>query len=102
PVVKMASGGDTPPIELAGMIGMKYVFVEQRAPAGAVENEVTFAFQGARTGMGSWLADAGSGGAAEYLPVDALVAGYVSTREPLQLFEEFAAQITRAEPDFER
>jgi hypothetical protein len=52
--------------------------------------------------MASWLADAGSGGAAEYLPSDALVAGYVSTREPLQLFEEFTAQITRAEPEFER
>ena len=102
PVVKMASGTDAPPIELAGLTGMKYVFLEQRAPAGAVENEVTFAFQGARTGMGSWLADAGSGGAAEYLPVDALLAGYVSTREPLQLFEEFAAQITKTEPDFER
>jgi hypothetical protein len=101
PVVKMASGDDAPPIELAGMIGMKYVFIEQRAPAGAVENEVTFEFQGARTGMGSWLADSGSGGAAEYLPADVLLAGYVSTREPLQLFEEFAAQITRSEPDFE-
>ena len=98
----MASGDDAPPIELAGMIGMKYLFLEQRAPAGAEENEVTFAFQGARTGMGSWLADAGSGGAAEYLPADALVAGYVSTREPLQLFEEFTAQITKSEPDFER
>ena len=30
------------------------------------------------------------------------LAGYVSTREPLQLFEEFTAQITRSEPDFER
>ena len=102
PIVKMAAGDDAPPVELAGMIGMKYVFLEQRAPAGALENEVTFAFQGARTGMGSWLADTGSGGAAEYLPAEALVAGYVSTREPLQLFEEFAAQITRAEPDFEQ
>jgi hypothetical protein len=102
PVVTMASGDDAPPIELAGMIGMKYVFLEQRAPAGAVENEVTFAFQGARTGMASWLADAGAGGAAEYLPSDALVAGYVSTREPLQLFEEFTAQITKSQPDFER
>ena len=99
-VVKTASGDDAPPIELAGMIGMQYVFLEQRAPAGALENEVTFAFQGARTGMGSWLADAGSGGAAEYLPADVLLAGYVSTREPLQLFEEFAAQLTRSEPDF--
>ncbi len=102
PLITMASDDDAPPIELAGMIGMKYIFLEERAPAGAVENEVTFAFQGARTGMGSWLADAGSGGAAEYLPADALVAGYLSTREPLQLFEEFTAQITRSEPDFGR
>ena len=102
PLVTMASRDDAPPIKLADMIGMKYIFLEQRAPAGAVENEVTFAFQGTRTGMGSWLADAGSGGAAEYLPSDALVAGYVSTREPLQLFEEFTAQITKSEPDFER
>ena len=50
--------------------------------------------------MASWLADAGSGGAAEYLPADALLAGYVSTREPLQLFEELTAQITRSEPEF--
>ena len=100
PVVKMAAGDDAPPIEFAGMIGMNYVFLEQRAPAGAVENEVTLAFRGARTGMASWLADNGSGGAAEYLPADALLAGYVSTREPLQLFEEFAAQISRVEPNF--
>ena len=102
PVVNEAAGDDAPPIEFAGMIGMKYLFLEQRAPAGAEENEVTFAFQGARTGMGSWLADAGSGGAAEYLPADALLAGYVSTREPLQLFEELTAQITKSAPDFER
>ena len=100
PLVAMAAGDDAPPIELAGMIGMKYIFLEERAPAGAIENEVTFAFQGPRTGMGSWLADSGSGGAAEYLPADALLAGYVSTREPLQLFQEFTAQITRSEPDF--
>jgi len=101
PLVTMAAGDDAPPVKLAGMVGMKYIFLEQRAPAGAVENEVTFEFQGARTGMGSWLADAGAGGAAEYLPADAMAAGYVSTREPLQLFEEFTAQITKAAPDFE-
>jgi hypothetical protein len=101
PVVTLAAGDDAPPVELAGMIGMKYIFLEQRAPMGAEENEVTFAFQGARTGMGSWLADAGSGSAAEYLPADVLAAGYASTREPLQLFEEFTALITRNEPDFE-
>ena len=101
PVVKAASGDDAPPIEFAGMIGMKYLFLEQRAPAGAEENELTLAFQGARKGMASWLADTGSGGAAEYLPADALLAGYASTREPWQLFEEFAALMTREEESFD-
>jgi ferric-dicitrate binding protein FerR (iron transport regulator) len=101
PLVTMAAGDDAPPIKLAGMIGMQYIFLEQRAPAGAVENEVTFAFQGTRTGMGAWLADAGSGGAAEYLPVDALAAGYVSTREPLKLLEELTARLTAEDPDFQ-
>ena len=100
PVVATAAGDDAPPAELAGMIGMKYLFLEQRAPAGAEENEVTLVFQGARTGMASWLADAGSGGAAEYLPADALLAGYVSTREPWQLFQEFTTLMTREEEPF--
>jgi hypothetical protein len=101
PVVTAAAGDDAPPIEFAGMIGMQYLFLEQRAPAGVEENEVTFAFKGARTGMGSWLADSGSGGAAEYLPAEALLAGYVSTREPLQLFEEFTARVAQFGPDFQ-
>jgi len=101
PIVTAASGDDAPPVELAGMIGMKYLFLEQRAPAGAEENELTLAFQGERKGMASWLADTGSGGAAEYLPADALLAGYVSTREPWQLFEEFTALMTREEPTFD-
>jgi hypothetical protein len=101
PVVKSASGDDAPPIEFAGMIGMKYLFLEQRAPAGAEENELTLAFQGPRKGMASWLAQTGSGGAAEYLPADALLAGYVSTREPWQLFEEFTALMTREDASFD-
>jgi hypothetical protein len=94
PVIEMASGDDAPPIEFAGMVGVKYLFLEQRSPGGAEENEVTVMFEGARKGMASWLADGGSGGAAEYLPADALVAGYVSMREPGQLFEEFTALVT--------
>jgi ferric-dicitrate binding protein FerR (iron transport regulator) len=100
PVVAMAKGDDAPPVELAGMVGLKYLFLEQRAPAGAEENEVTLVFQGARTGLASGLADAGSGGAAEYLPADALVAGYVSTREPWQLFQELSAVMTKEDESF--
>ncbi len=83
------------------MIGLRYLFIEQRAPTGAEENELTLGFQGPRKGMASWLADTGSGGAAEYLPANALLAGYVSTREPWQLFEEFTALMTREEPTFD-
>jgi hypothetical protein len=101
-LMTIAAEDDAPPVELAEMMGVNYVFLEQRAPSGAEESEATFAFQGPRTGMASWLADAGSGGAAEYLPADALLAGYVSTREPWQLFEEFTVLITRSEPDFAR
>jgi len=101
PVVEMAAGDDAPPVELAGMMGVKYIFLEQRAPAGVEENEVTLRFQGARTGMASWLADSGSGGAAEYLPADALIAGYASTREPWQLFQELTALLKKEDESFD-
>jgi hypothetical protein len=101
PVIAMAAGDDAPPIEFAGMTGVKYVFLEQRSPAGAEENEVTVTFQDGRKGMASWLADAGSGGAAEYLPADALLAGYVSMRQPGQLFEEVTALMAKQQPSFQ-
>ena len=46
PLVTMAAQDDAPPIEFAGMIGVKYLFLEQRAPAGAEENEVTLSVPG--------------------------------------------------------
>src|SRR3954462_3245092 len=101
PVMAMAAAGDAPPIEFAGVTGMKYLFLEQRSPAGAEENEVTAMFDGERRGMASWLAEGGSGGAAEYLPADALVAGYVSVREPGQLFQEFSALVTKEDKSFD-
>jgi hypothetical protein len=51
--------------------------------------------------MASWLADSGSGGAAEYLAADALLAGYVSMREPGQLFQEFTALMTKEQESFQ-
>jgi hypothetical protein len=95
------NGGDVPPVEFATMLGMKYVFLEQRAPTGAEENEVTLVCDGARTGMASWLADGGAGGVAEYLPADALLAGYVSMREPWQLFQEFTTMMMARNATFE-
>ena len=49
-------------------------------------------------GMASFLANSGSGGAAEYIPGDVIAAGYVSTREPKQMFEEMLALVTRSDP----
>jgi hypothetical protein len=100
-VVAMTAGDDAPPVGLAAMLGMKYVFLEQRVPAGAEENEVTLVFNGARTGMASWLADAGAGGVAEYLPADSLVAGYVSMRQPYQLFQDFTAVMMEHDASFQ-
>ena len=37
----------------------------------------------------------------EYLGADALVAGYVSMREPGQLFQEFTALMAQREPSFQ-
>jgi hypothetical protein len=99
-LVAMAAGDDAPPVELAAMIGMKYIFVEQRANAGGEENELTLVFDSQRKGMAAWLADAGSGGVAEYLPADSLVAGYVSMRDPWQLFQEFTALMLEREESF--
>ena len=101
PVIAMASGDDAPPIEFAGMIGVKYLFLEQRSPGGAEEHEVTVTFQDGRKGIASWLADAGSGGAAEYVPADVLLAGYVSVRQPAQLFQEFTALMSQQQPSFQ-
>jgi ferric-dicitrate binding protein FerR (iron transport regulator) len=101
PVIAMAAGDDAPPIEFADMAGVKYVFLEQRSPGGAEENEVTLMFDGARSGVASWIADGGSGGAAEYLSPDALVAGYVSMREPGQLFAEFTKLMATRQPSFQ-
>jgi hypothetical protein len=98
PVLANMSGEEA---ALTGARGMKYLFLEQRAAAGAAENEVTLVFQGARMGMASWLAGSGSGGAAEYLPADSLLAGYVSTREPWQLFQEITAQMTKLDRSFQ-
>ena len=100
PAIKMASNDDAPPVEFADMMGVKYLFLEQRSPGGVEENAVTAMFEGARSGMASWLADGGSGGAAEYLPADALVAGYASTREPGQLFQEFTALVSSRDEAF--
>jgi hypothetical protein len=99
-VIAMAAGNDAPPVELPAMVGMKYMFVEQRAHAGGEENELTWVFDGEKKGMASWLANAGAGGVAEYLPADSLVAGYVSMREPSQLFQEFTALMLEREESF--
>jgi ferric-dicitrate binding protein FerR (iron transport regulator) len=101
PVIAMAGGDDAPPIEFAGVAGVQYLFLEQRSPAGTEENEVTVTFNGARNGMASWLADGGSGGASEYLPGNALLAGYVSMRQPGQLFQEFTELMSTRQPSFQ-
>jgi hypothetical protein len=77
---------------------VKHLFLEQRDVQGVEENAVTVGFKGPRMGMASFLANTGSGGAAEYLSGDAIAAIYASTREPRQMFEELIALISRSNP----
>jgi hypothetical protein len=72
---------------------LKYIFLEQRNPDGAEENELALTFNGPRMGLASFLADSGSGGAAEYISSDAIAAASVATREPRQLFEEMTSRL---------
>jgi hypothetical protein len=73
---------------------LKYIFLEQRNPDGAEENEVALTFNGPRMGLASFLADSGSDGAAEYISSDVIAAASVATREPRQLFEEMTSRLT--------
>jgi len=78
---------------------VKHLFFERRDMQGAEENEMAITFKGQRMGMASFLADSGSGGAAEYIPSDVIFASYVSTREPRQIYEEMMALISRSSPN---
>ncbi len=87
------AGGD-----FVGAHQTKHLFLERRDPRGVEENALTLTFRGPRMGMASFLANSGSGGAAEYIPADVFAAGYVSTREPRQIFDEMLRLATRSDP----
>jgi hypothetical protein len=81
---------------------LKYLFFEQRGSQGDEENEMAVSFKGPRTGLASILANSGSGGAAEYLSSDSILAIYAATREPQQLFDEIITQLSRLSPEFRK
>jgi hypothetical protein len=90
-------------VDIAGIGGVKHFFFEQRSERGGEQNEATLTFDGERKGVASWLAPAGaSGGAAEYIPTDAIVAFSATTREPRQVFDEMMEQAAKADPNFQQ
>jgi hypothetical protein len=76
-----------------GFNNMRYLFFEHRSANGAQDSELTLSFQGARTGIASWLATPGAAGSAEYLAGDAVLAISASTRNPRQAFDELFASL---------
>lgn len=78
---------------------IKHLFLERHEVQGAEDNEMAITFKGPRMGMASFLANSGSGGAAEYIPADVIAAAYVATREPRQMFDEMMALISRSAPE---
>jgi hypothetical protein len=78
---------------LLGFANMKYLFFEHRSFQGTGDNEATLSFQGARTGIASWLATPGPAGSAEYLGTEAVMAISAATRNPRQAFDELISSI---------
>ncbi len=100
-ILSLAGGAGTPGAAGSDFVGAhqtKHLFLERRDTQGAEENAMTVTFKGPRMGMASFLANSGSGGAAEYIPGEVIAAGYASTREPKQMFEEMLALATRSDP----
>jgi hypothetical protein len=92
----LALSGKAPEFMQAQQV--KHLFFDQRTASGIPENEMTLTFNGPRMGLPSFIAENGSGGAAEYINGETLAAGYIATREPQQLFEELMAQASRLNP----
>jgi hypothetical protein len=78
---------------LLGVRNMRHLFFEVRSLHGPADNQVTLSFQGARTGIASWLATPGASGSAEYISSEAVFALSASTRNPRQAFDELLASI---------
>jgi hypothetical protein len=76
---------------MVGISNARTAFFEQRSAvdsAGADDLDATLTFNGARTGIASWLAAPGSAGSMEYASPETLMAMSASTRDPRQAFEE--------------
>jgi len=73
---------------ILGSENIRTAFFEQRSAGGADDLDATVTFNGARTGIASWLAAPGSEGSMEYVSAETQIAFSASTRDPRQAFEE--------------
>ncbi|MEX2260700.1 MAG: FecR domain-containing protein [Bryobacteraceae bacterium] len=99
---KMEAIGQTDTNEAARLLGvsrMRHLFFEQQSAHGTRDNEATLTFQGARTGIASWLATPGSAGSAEYVPSESVFALSASTRNPRQAFDELLGMLGQGAGD---
>lgn len=74
---------------ILGADAMSYLFFEQNSAG----NDATISFNGARTGIASWLATPGPAGSAEYVSSEAVSAFSASVRDPRQVFDEIIGQL---------
>jgi FecR protein len=84
----LTAGVPETPRRLLGTPNMRYLFLEERSANGGEDTEATLSFEGARTGIASWLAPPGSAGSVEYVSANAMMVFSASTRDPRQALEE--------------
>jgi hypothetical protein len=93
------AGGDESFREFSGLSKLDYIFVEQRTSSSVDESNLTFAFNGERKGLASWLAQPGSTGSANYISGSAIFAASVSVRNPQQMFDELIERLGAMNPE---
>jgi len=86
--------------QVLGLAKMKYGLLEQRQVQGTDQMEASLTFDGARSGVASWLAEPGTAGSAEYVSSDAVLAISACTRNPRQAFDELVAMLRPLSPGF--
>lgn len=82
-------------LQAFGFANTRHLVFEQRPGA---DNEVLASFNGARTGIPSWLGSAAPANSALYASAEALVVMSAVTKNPRQAFDELITQVGRIAP----
>ena len=84
------------------LAGARYLIAEEKEANGRLEGRASIGFEGARTGIASWLANPSAMGSLEYVSPDAtLLAGFV-VKNPVAIIDETLLLQQRSQADAQK